>query len=105
MTLSSITGTVVATADRWYHIRAICSDGNNDGLILFFVNGEFIGSDIVTNAWDYGGTGTLYLGARYDGTNGIDCFMDQITISKSITTPQNWTAFGKPLWRPLIQVG
>ena len=100
----AVNGIDAAVVGKQYHIRAVISDSNNNGIIKLWVNGSFIGYDTVGNAWGFGGTGTLYFGSRFDGGTGIDVFMDQITISKNTNTPQNWTAFGKPLWRPLIQV-
>ncbi|MCK5612125.1 hypothetical protein KAR91_60195, partial [Candidatus Pacearchaeota archaeon] len=98
------TGTVNAIAGKWYHVRLAFSDSNNDGEISLHINGVLLESAAISNAWGYGGTGTLYLGSSYLSWSGQDCFIDQITIAKNPHTPQNWTAFGKPLWRPILQV-
>jgi hypothetical protein len=97
--VESITGGANPTANKWYHILATASDSNNDGIITLWVNGEFIGYDTVANAWNYG-TGTLYIGSNDVGGGGMDCFIDQLFITKSPYTPQIATAFGKPLWVP-----
>ena len=100
-TTESVTGSTALLANRWNHFRVTFDDSNE---IRLYVNGILIGTDTVANSWAGITTGTLYLGSDYSGGSGIDCFVDQLTISKNPHTAQNWTAFGKPLWRPILQV-
>jgi len=98
--IAAITSTTL-TSGKWHHMVARWADSNNGGYFSIELNGVLEDADPVTDTFEGSLSGTLYICGEEDNSSWIDVWLDQVTITKNPQTPQNWTAFGKPLWRPI----
>jgi len=95
-----LASTLTPTAGVWYWVELAWDDSD---YIDFYVNGILLDHEDSGGSWSKT-TGTMYLGADESGANSADCLIGAFYITKDRFTPQIWTAFGKPLHVPLVDL-
>ena len=73
------------SSGTWYHI-ALVRNGNN---FMFFVDGTQVGTTQVSASATNNLATDAYIGAREDGSNGLNGWLDEYRISKGIA---RWTS-------------
>jgi hypothetical protein len=94
-------GEQLHAAAGWHFVE--CAWSQSAGFVYMYVDGVLKGSTAIANAWGGDGTGTLYVGARYDGGNSCDCLVGGLTITNDHNTPPVPFALGAgQLWAPKV---
>jgi hypothetical protein len=95
----------IALGEGEYHCLKIQWDDTDK--VSCFIDGVENGDspEDIANVWDGLTSGTLYIGADYAGSNIADITIHEMYITDDPNTPEIWTAFGKPLWTPLVTEG
>jgi len=75
------------TEGGWHHVRVTFDD--SDKLHLLIDDVETGTGATIVNTWAGITTGTLYIGSNYVGGAGLDCYVDEITITNNPDTPQH----------------
>ena len=83
-----ITGSTLLTG-QWYHVALTRESGSTK----LFINGSQVGSTYAdTN--DYGTSKPVIIGARFDGGNPVNAYIDEVRISKGVA--RYTSLFGVP---------
>jgi hypothetical protein len=101
----AITGDIAITAGKWFFLKITWDDNGEDKKVHSYINGQENGTPhTIANTWG-GGTGlTWYFTEDYNGANGVDAFIQTLWMGKKANVPEIWTAFGKPLHVPLVDL-
>jgi hypothetical protein len=104
-TSETITGDIAITDGAWFFLLITWDDNGGDKKVHSYINGIENGTpQTIANTWG-GGTGlTWYFTEDHNGTNGVDAFIQTLWMGKKANVPQIWTAFGKPLHTPRIDL-
>jgi len=100
-----ITGDIACGTGEWHCLQITFDDSEGDVKVHSYIDDVENGTaQTIANIFVPNSSDVLYLGADYAGANISDIFIDEVYWIDNPHTPQIWTAFGKPLHQPLLEV-